>query len=71
MGFESIDQPGRSSEVEHNTKMSISFFWLEKGGRWGSSPSTSPADHQKLNIVQKQAFQFFGWKRVADGVRVH
>ena len=46
MGFESIDQPGRSSEVEHNPKMSISFFWLERGGRWGLSPSTSPANHQ-------------------------
>ena len=60
MGFESIDQPSRSSEVEHNPKMSILFFWLERGGRWGSSPSTSPADHQKLNIIQKQAFYFFG-----------
>ena len=26
MGFESIDQPSQSSEVEHNPKMSISFF---------------------------------------------
>ena len=26
MGFESINQPGRSSEVEHNPKMSISFL---------------------------------------------
>ena len=71
MGFESIDQPGRSSEVEHNPKMSISFFWLERGGRWGSSPLTSPANHQKLNVIQKQAFYFFGWRGVADGVRVH
>ena len=68
MGFESIDQSGRSSEVERNPKMSILFFWLERGGRWGSSPSTSPADHQKLNVIQKEAFYFFGWRRVADGV---
>ena len=68
MGFEAIDQPSRSSEVEHNPKMSISFFWLEKGGRWGSSPSTSPANHQKLNVIQKQAFHFFDWRGVADGV---
>ena len=53
MGFESIDQPGRSSEVEHNIKISIFIFWLEMSGRWGSSPSTSPADHQKLNVIQK------------------
>ena len=51
--------------------MSISFFWLEKGGGWGSSPLTSPADHQKLNIIQKWAFHFFGWRGVADGVWVH
>ena len=53
MGFESIDQPGRSSEVECNAKMSILFFWLERGGGRGSSPSTSLADHQKLNVIQK------------------
>ena len=71
MGFKSIDQAGQSSEVERNSKKSISFFWLERGGGWGSSPSTSPADHQKLNVIQKRAFQFFGWRGVVDGVRVH
>ena len=71
MGFESINQPSQSSEVEHNTKMSISFFWLQRGGEWGLSPSTSPADHQKLNVIQKWAFYFFGWRGVADGVRVY
>ena len=49
MGFESINQPSQSSEVERNPKLSISFFWLERGGGWGLSPSTSPTDHQKLN----------------------
>ena len=53
VGFESIDLPGRSSEVEHNPKISILFFWLERGGKWHSSPSTSLANHQKLNIIQK------------------
>ena len=71
MGFESIDLPGWSSEVKCNPKMSILFFWLERGGRWGSSSTTSPADHQKLNIIQKWAFYFFGWRGVADGVWVH
>ena len=71
MGFESIDQPGQTPEVEHNTKMSISFFWLQRGGEWGLIPSTSPADHQKLNVIQKWAFYFFGWRGVADGVQVH
>ena len=71
MGFESIDQPSWSSEVEHNPKMSILFFWLERGGGWGLSPSTSPANHQNLNVMQKRAFYFFDWREVVDGVRVH
>ena len=71
MAFESIDQSSLSSEVERNPKMSILFLWLERGGRWGSSPSTSLADHQELNVIQKWAFHFFGWREVANGVRVH
>ena len=53
MGFESIDQPGQSSEVKRNPKMSILFFGLERGGRWGLSPSTNLADDKKLNVIQK------------------
>ena len=53
MGFESIDQPGRSSEVERDPKMSISLFWQERGGGWSLSPLTSLADHQKLKVIQK------------------
>ena len=71
MGFKSIDKPGWSLEVEHNRKMSISFLWLERGGGLGLSPLTSPANHQKLNVIQKVAFHFFGWRGLADGVRVH
>ena len=70
-GFESIDQPGQSSEVERNPKMSILNFWLERGGWRGSSPLNSLADHQKLNVIQKWAFYFFGWRGVVDGIRVH
>ena len=65
MGFESIDQPSRLSEVEYNPKKSILLFWLERGGGWGSSPSTSLANHQKLNVIQKRAFYFLaeeGWQ---------
>ena len=61
MGFKSIDQPGRSSEVERNPKMSILFFWLEMGGRWDLSPLTSLADHQMLNIIQKRSISSF-WR---------
>ena len=71
MGFESIDQPGWSPEIESNPKIGISFFWLETGGRWCLNPLTSPADHQKLNVIQKWAFHFFGWRGVAHGVWVH
>ena len=71
MGFRSIYQPGWSSEVEQNPKISISFFWLERVGRLGSSPSTRPADHQKFNVIQKWGFHFIGWRRVVDGVWVH
>ena len=51
--------------------MSISFFWLERGGRWGSSPLTSRAIARSWKLIQKWAFYFFGWRAVADGVRVH
>ena len=71
MAFESINQHSRSSEVEHNPKMSIFFFWLERGGGRGLNSLTSSADHQKLNIIQKWAFNFFGWRGVADGIWVH
>ena len=65
MGLESINQPSRSSEVERNPKMSILYFWLERGGRQGLSPSTSKANHQKLNIIWKISIFIFldgeGW----------
>ena len=67
MGFETIDQPGQSSEVERNPQTSILFFWLERGGGRGLSPSTSLANHQKLNVIQKQAFYIFGWRGMVDG----
>ena len=44
MGFESINQPGLSSEVQRNTKTRISFYWLEMGGGWGLRSSTSLAN---------------------------
>ena len=71
MGFKSIDQPGWLSEVERNSQMSIFIFWVKRGGRWDLSPSTSPANHQKLNVIQKWAFHFSGLRAVMDEVRVH
>ena len=34
MGFESINQPSRLSEVERNPKMSISFYFWSGEGWW-------------------------------------
>ena len=46
MGFKSINQPGRSLEVERNPKMSISFFgW--RGWQMGFESIDQPVDHQK------------------------
>ena len=63
MGFESIDQPGQTPEVVRNSKTRILFFWLENCGGWGSNPSTSVADHQKLNVIQKMSILFFWLER--------
>ena len=41
MGFKSLDQPGQSSEVEHNPKTSISFF-LAGEGWWMGFKSKYP-----------------------------
>ena len=64
-GVQVIDQTVHSSEVECNPKMSILFFWLERGGGWGLSPSTSPANHQKLNESKNEHFILLageGWQ---------
>ena len=52
MGFESINQPSQSSEVEHNPKMSILSFWLERGGGQGSSPLRE-RDHNTIEYMIK------------------
>ena len=46
----------RSSEVECNPKMNILFF-DDLGGLWIFCSDHS-ADHQKLNVIQKQTFYF-------------
>ena len=64
----------QSSEVEHNPKTSISSY-EDLGAFFHISVdfchSDRSADHQKLNIIQKWAFHFLGWRGVADGVQVH
>ena len=52
-------------KVATHTKSNFPYI---VGGRWGLSPSTSPAENQKLNVIQKWEFHFFGWRGVADGV---
>ena len=71
-----LDEIGHSKPLQWEkiakvaTKTKSNFPYIV-GGRKGSSPSTSLADHQKLNVIQKWAFHFFGWREVEDGVRVH
>ena len=64
IGFESINQPGQSSEVEHNPKTSILLFWLERGGRSIDQPGQS----SEVERNPKMSISFFGWREVADGV---
>ena len=70
-GFESIDQPGRSTEIEHNPKTSIFIILAGEGWQMGFKSIDQPSQHQKLNVIQKRAFKFFGWRGMVDGVQVH
>ena len=63
VGFKSMAQSSKSSEVEHKPKASIYFFGTREGWWMGSSPLPSPPDHQWLNIIQKWAFHFSGLER--------
>ena len=66
-GFESIDQPGRSSEVERNPKTSILFFWLFKAGEgwWmGFESIDQPSQSPEVEHNPKMSFNFLageGW----------
>ena len=71
MGFESIDQPGRSSEVEYNPKMSISFFLAGEGWQMGFESIDQPSQSAEVKHNPKRTFHFFGWRGVVDGVQVH
>ena len=62
-GVESIDQPSQLSEVEHNCKNEHLIFLAGEGWQMGLSPSTSPADYQKLNIIAKMSISFFWLER--------
>ena len=64
MGFESIDQPSRSSEVERNPKMSISFFgWREVG--MGVESIDQSGQSSEVEHNPKTSISFFwageGW----------
>ena len=71
MGFESIDQPSRSSEVERNPKMSIAIFLAGEGWRMGFESINQPGRSSEVEHNPKMSILFFGWRGVADGVRVH
>ena len=71
MGFESIDQPGQSSEVERNPKMSISFFLTGEGWQMGFKSIDKPNQSSEVDRNEKMSISFFGWTGVADVVQVH
>ena len=68
MGFESIDQPGRSSEVEHNPQMSILFFFAGEGLQIGSESIDQPSRPPEVERNPNMSILFFCWRGVADGV---
>ena len=71
MGFESIDQPGQSPEVEYNSKTRILFF--SAGERWqmGFESINQPGQSPEIERNPIMSILFFGWRGVADGFRVH
>ena len=69
MGFKSIDQPGQSSEVEHNPEMSISFFLAGEGWQMGFESIDQPSLSLEIERDPKMSISFFfGWRGVVDGV---
>ena len=71
VGFESINQPGQSSEVERNPKMSITYFLA--GERWqvGFESISQPGQSSEVERNPKMSISFFGWREAMDGVQVH
>ena len=59
MGFESIDQPGQSSEVEHNAQMSILFFFAGEGLRIGSESIDQPNRSSEVERNPNMGILFF------------
>ena len=59
MGFESIDQPGRSSEVERNPKMSILFFLAGEGWQMGFESINQPGRSSEVERNPKMSILFF------------
>ena len=66
MGFESIDQPGRSSEAEHNPKTSSSFLLAGEGWQMGFESINQPSRSSEVEHNLKMSISFFwageGWK---------
>ena len=63
MGFESIDQPGQSSGVEQNPKMSILFFLIGEGWRMGFESINQPGQSSEVERNPKTSILFFWLER--------
>ena len=62
--FLSINQPGRSSEVERNPKTSISFFFLAgEGWQMGFESIDQPGWSSEVECNPKMSISFFGLER--------
>ena len=59
MGFESINQPSRSLEVECNPKMSISFFLAGEGWWMGLESFDQPGRSSEVERNPKMSISFF------------
>ena len=68
MGFESINQPSQSSEVERNPKTSISFLLAGEGWWMGFESINQPGQSSEVERNPKMSISFFGWRGVVDGV---
>ena len=58
-GFESIDQPSQSSEVERNPKMSISFFLAGERWQMGFESIDWPGQSSEVERNPKMSISFF------------
>ena len=72
IGFESIKQSGKPSDVEYNPKLSILFFFLAgEGWQMGFVSIDQPSQSSEIEYNPKMSILFFGWIGVVEVFQVH